>query len=122
MLTGFEKETAPLTDYELTTLLPIIIEDLEGRIGPGAAVKNATLCGRLRREGYDITEARFRKLIAHIRVSGKVPCLIATSRGYYRSLDVDELQTYIDSLEGRENAIRQVRLALERQKEDNILL
>lgn len=115
MLNGFEKETAPLTDYERDVLLPVLVRGLSAKYGPGAAVKNATICEKLRAKGYEISEARVRKIVNHIRVTSAVPCLMATSRGYYISLDPEELQGYISSLFGREQAIRQVREALEEQ-------
>jgi hypothetical protein len=33
--------------------------------------------------GYQLTEARLRKIINHIRVNGLLHWLIATSKGYY---------------------------------------
>lgn len=115
MLKGFEIETAPLTEYEEKTLLPIMVRSLSVKHGKGMAVKNGYICDRLREKGYDINESRVRKLINHIRVNGLVPRLIATSAGYYISDDRKELTDYIESLRGRELAIRAVRKAMEEQ-------
>jgi hypothetical protein len=41
--------------------------------------------------------------------------LIATSKGYYIATSVDEMRQYIESLRGRENAIRAVRESMEKQ-------
>ena len=115
MITGFEKETAPLSEYEKDTLLPLIIKGLNYKVGKNKAISNRKMVSRLRNSGYDVDEVRMRKLINHIRVNGLVPCLIATSKGYYIATDEVEVQDYIDSLQGRENAIRAVREAMERQ-------
>ena len=115
MITGFDKETAPLTDYEQTKLLPVMVRSLEVKRGREKAVTNSYICDRLRTLGYDVNGARIRKLINHIRIKGLVPRLIATSDGYYVATDNGELADYIDSLKGREDAIRAVREAMERQ-------
>lgn len=112
MLDGFEKETAPLTEYEETTLLPVMVRCLSLKRGAKNAVKNGFICSRLKDAGYSVNEARIRKLINHIRVHGLVPRLIATGAGYYVSDDQEELERYIASLRGRENAIRSVREAI----------
>lgn len=115
-LKGFEMETAPLTDYEEKTLLPIVVRGLATKRGKASAVKNTYICQKLRAAGYDITEARLRKLVNHIRIKGIIPCLIATSAGYYITRDVQEMDDYIESLYGRENAIRAVREAMMEQR------
>ena len=115
MITGFDKETAPLTEYEERTLLPVMVRSLAVKRGRASAVTSAYICDKLRAKGYDINGARVRKLINHIRVKGLVPRLIATSDGYYIATDNREMAGYIDSLKGREQAIRAVREAMERQ-------
>ena len=115
MINGFDKETAPLSEYEERTLLPVMVRNLAVKRGRSAAVTNSYICSRLKALGYDINGARVRKLINHIRVNGLVPRLIATSDGYYIATDRRELDDYIESLRGRELAIRAVREAMERQ-------
>ncbi len=117
MLNGFTEETKPLTDYEKDTLLPIMIQGLMDKQGKQKAVKNWWICKCLQSKGYKITEARVRKLINHIRVSGMVIGLIATSEGYYIADSIDEVDSYISSLHGREDAIKSVRVSLERQRD-----
>ena len=77
--------------------------------------KNGYITKRLKDQGYNIDEIRVRKLINHIRVNGLVNCLIATSKGYYRAINKDEICEYIASLKSREDAIRAVRRSLEKQ-------
>ena len=67
-------------------------------------------------DGYKISEPRIRKIINYIRNNDMVPCLIANSDGYYVAQSNEEMLTYEDSLLGREEAIRAVRLAMERQR------
>lgn len=115
-LKGFETETAALSEYEEKTLLPIVVKGLATKHGKENAVKNAYICQRLKAAGYDITESRLRKLVNHIRIKGLIPCLIATSAGYYITRDVQEMDDYIELLYGRENAIRAVREAMMDQR------
>ena len=115
MIQGFELETAPLSDYEKDVLLPIMVRCLANKVGRRSAVTNRYIVDRLTAQGYAIQETRVRKIISHIRAKGLVPCLIATSKGYYVSKDIDEIKSYVDSLKGREMAIRAIREAVESQ-------
>nr|DAI42416.1 MAG TPA: hypothetical protein [Caudoviricetes sp.] len=118
-LKGFENETATLSQYELNEVLPIVICYLSGRIGKRMAIKNRYICQKIRELDLEITEARIRKIINHIRVNNIIPCLIATSSGYYISYDKEELNDYIDSLIGRRDAINAVIEAMIEQSERN---
>lgn len=60
--------------------------------------------------------ARIRKIINHIRQNDLVPCLIATSKGYYVAQTEEELKDYENSLRGRAEAIMGVCESIERQR------
>ena len=115
MLKGFEVQTEPLTEYEENELLPIIILGFTDKQGKEKAVTNSHICKRLKSQGYKIDSARLRKIINHIRVKNLVIGLMATSNGYYIADTKNELKDYIESLKGRENAIKAVRVAIELQ-------
>lgn len=115
MITLFTEQTAPLTEYERDTLLPIMARCLERHVGREAAITNAKMCDKMNAYGYELNEARTRKIINHIRVNALVPCLIATGKGYYVSEDEAEIKKYIKSLKDREAAIAAVRMAIEGQ-------
>ena len=118
MINGFEEQTEPLTEYEEVTLLPQLVRGLQTKVGKAMSVTNkAIIDGMNRNLGLKITDARVRKLINHIRVHDLVPCLIATSNGYYIAESEAELREYEESLLGRESAIRQVRLSIQRQRQ-----
>lgn len=91
-------------------------EALKGRKGKGNAVTNADIVRALRQWGFTVDAPRCRKLINHIRTQDIIPGLIATSRGYFIAESEAEIKEYEESLAGRENAIRQVRTALARQR------
>ena len=118
MLQGFEQQTGKLTDYEKDVLLPVMVKCLERKIGKENAVTNAYMCDRMNENGYDIGEARVRKIINYIRINGLVPCLMASSSGYYVTTDAGELSAYVTTLQGREDAIRAVRKAVEEQLQE----
>lgn len=117
MINGFERETAPLSEYERDVLLPVMTKCLSTKIGKGMAVTNDYMCERMQEHDYDIAPARVRKIINHIRVNDLVSCLMATNKGYYITTDRQEMIAYISSLKGREEAIREVREAMTRQLE-----
>lgn len=117
MITGFEELTEPLTEKEETVFLPPILRGLRAKIGREKAVTNkAIITGLKVNLGIKISEARVRKIINHIRCNDLVPCLVATSEGYYIAETEQELLDYEESLEGREDAIREVRLSIHRQR------
>ena len=114
-LLRFEPETTKLTEYELK-LVPIVVNILKSKMGRENAITNKHLVNRMNTLGFSsMTPERVRKLINHIRIYDLLDCLVASSKGYYISNDEKEMSDYIDSLRGREEAIRAVRLALEAQ-------
>ena len=116
MIKGFSNETSPLNDYELRVLLPVILAGMKDKQGKRNAVTNGYIIGRLKQQGYRFDAARLRKVINHIRTNDLIPGLIATSEGYFLAEDEQELMDYEDSLRGREEAIKAVRLAIARQR------
>jgi hypothetical protein len=117
MIQGFNTETKPLSDYEQNTLCPIIARGLSNKYGKANAITNKNICQAMMKAGYEISDARLRKIINHIRISGMVKCVIATSSGYYIAQTKSEMKIYLDSLVGREQAIAAVRESLEQQME-----
>lgn len=116
MVDCFEKETAPLTEYEEQTLLPIMVKCLNRHRGKEQAISNRKMMEGLEGCGYVVGgSARIRKLINHIRINGLVECLMATSSGYYIADDPWEMKRYIESLQGREDAICAVKEAMQEQ-------
>lgn len=116
MIKGFNSETAPLTEYEENVILPIVLRGLRNKVGKANAVTNRTIVQRLNIAGHTTTEPRIRKIINHIRMTDLLPGLIATSGGYFLATSESELLDYEQSLLGREDAIKQVRLAIARQR------
>ena len=115
MIKGFSNETSPLNDYELRVLLPVILAGLKNKQGKRNAVTNNYIIGHLR-QSYKVDAPRLRKIINHIRTNDMLPGLIATSEGYYLATSEQELMDYEDSLRGREEAIKAVRLSIARQR------
>ena len=116
MIKGFNSETAPLTEYEESVILPIVLRGLRNKVGKANAVTNRTIVQRLNVAGHTTTEPRIRKIINHIRMTDLLPGLIATSGGYFLATSEAEVLDYEQSLLGREDAIKQVRLAIARQR------
>lgn len=117
MIQGFETYTAELTAHEQEHILPLLVRGLSLRHGQDNAISNKEIVSRLNaRYHLGLTNARVRKIINHIRVNDLLPGLIATSRGYYIATSEKEITDYEESLLGRENAIRAVRLSMQRQR------
>ena len=108
MIEGFEKQTKELTDYERNILLPIMCRCFKNHRGKENAITNSLICEKMTAKGYDVSEVRVRKIINQIRTYHLVPRLMATNQGYYITDDLAELNTYLQSLIGRRNAIQEV--------------
>lgn len=115
MITGFDEQTERLSDEELEHAADIASllyespvwhtsDELARYVGLPAGNKKAG--------------PRIRKIVNHIRRSGMVPCLIATSQGYKIATSRSEVLEYLHSLEGRLAAIAAVKRALAAQIED----
>lgn len=115
MIPGFVVETQPLSPYEKKQLLPVVVKGLQTRVGKENAITNGEMCNILEDLGYRVSASRLRKIINHIRIFGLIYNLMATSNGYYIATSKDEVEEYVKSLEGRENAINAVRMSLESQ-------
>ena len=116
MINGFEKETHDLSQYEISVLVPQVVEILINKIGKQNSITNDRIREIINQHKVILTNSRLRKIIHYIRIKGLVKCLIATNKGYYISNDVEEFMGYIDSLTQRENSIRSIRYALLEQE------
>lgn len=121
MITNFEELTEELTEQELNRIVPALIRGLRTKIG-----KENTITNKQMKEGLEeicnikTTEPRIRKMIQYIRISGSIERLIATSKGYYISNDVQELKDYLESLMQRADSImltaKQIQFQLDKFK------
>ena len=112
MLNGFTQETAPLSDME-RAYVPIFVSRLREAVGRESAVYNQ----QLQSLAPSLSSARVRKIINFIRTEGLVPCLVASSKGYYIAESEEELREYEESLRGRADAIMEVCRSIERQRQ-----
>jgi hypothetical protein len=67
-------------------------------------IKAPEIIKRLKEKGSKISEPRLRKIVNYIRTMGMIP-LIATSKGYYVSFEMPDIQDQISSLKERANSI-----------------
>ena len=116
MIQGFDKQTAPINDYERDTLLPLIVRGLETKIGAARVITGSTIIRKMRALGYKLDGPRLRKIINHIRANSLVSCLVSTSAGYYVATSAAEVDECIASLKGRVSAIQANIDALQQQR------
>ena len=108
MINGFKTQTQELSEYERQKVLPIVVAGLKRRVGAENAVTNKTMVEGLKKAGIKTSGPRMRKIIHEIRITGEIPYLIATSKGYYITRDKVELRDYIESLHQRADSIRAI--------------
>ena len=114
MIKNFQKETCPLTDYEKDRLVPVVVACLSSRRGSSQAVNSRQLLMHHLKE-YMVDAARLRKVINYIRTKGLINGLMATSKGYYIAESREELEAYLESLQGREQAIKELWRCIRKQ-------
>ena len=112
MIDNFEEYTHELTNKELK-LIPMIVKGLVTKVGKEMAITNKEMVTKLKVIGVKVTGPRLRKIIHHIRITGQVERLIATSKGYHVSNEPEEIKEYIESLEQRLSSIEFMKYALE---------
>tara|TARA_R110001632_G_scaffold105752_1_gene215273 strand:+ start:4973 stop:5398 length:426 start_codon:yes stop_codon:yes gene_type:complete len=98
MITLFEDITYELTEYEKNDILPIVLRGLSAKNGKEKSITNKKMCDALTDSGYKINGPRLRKIIHHIRIEQLLVGLCSTSKGYYITDDLNELEEYILSL------------------------
>jgi len=101
MITLFEDITYELTDYELNTLVSVVVKGLSSKKGKENAITNKVICEKLKSAGYKVSEPRLRKIIHHIRVEQLIVGLCCNSKGYYVTDSLEELSRYVESLAQR---------------------
>lgn len=118
MIKGFEEIATKISDNEKKIYLPLVVEVLSHRVGHEKMATNKMIREYLHLEdSVLITETKMRKIISYIRQNHLVPCLIATSRGYYVAEEREEMVDYIKSLHGRIDAIYAALKSLEEDLE-----
>lgn len=97
------KVTAPLSGKELEAR-PIVMQLLQNA---KTKLTNADIARHIRQEKSDLnlSSARIRKIMNHIRVNKLVKNILADSQGYYVSNDIKEVRKYVASLDDRIHAI-----------------
>jgi len=109
MIPTFEEHTAPLTEYELNVLLPVMIQGFKTKIGKDKCVTNPQICKALKGKGYKITEPRVRKLVFYIRFNNLVPKLIASSKGYWIATNKEEVENWLSSVNAKIDALEETK-------------
>lgn len=89
-----------------------IAEVLKGRIGKKNSITNRSL-----QDAFpELSERSIQAIINHLRNSDMVPCLIASSRGYYIAENEAELLEYEKSLTNRIGELVKVREKISEQR------
>ncbi len=111
---NFKSYTKPLTDYEVNTLVPVIIKGLKNHQGKDNAITSREIVAQMASKGYNVTDVKLRRCIKYIQYHNLLSWVIATEIGFYSTNNPEEVKTQIESLRSREDAIKSVREALER--------
>lgn len=101
----FEDITHELTEYELKTILPIVVAKLSAHKGKGNSISNSELRTHIADRGFKyLSPGRVRKIIEHIRQTYLVQYVVAGGRGYFIAENAQELNDWLTSMKQRRNA------------------
>ncbi len=105
-----------LDDHEIQTIVPMIVDTLNYKIGKDNAVKGHHICSWLLACGHDINPGRFRLIINYIRSNDLVIGLVASHKGYYRTDDPVVIRKWIEKeigiIKQKARPIKRMRLYL----------
>lgn len=120
MITNFEAHTPPITENEIK-IAELVKQVLTSRPenSPIYSEQLQADVNFLNTTGTNLTSARLRTIIHYLRVREKLP-IIGTSRGYYISNDLAEIQKQRRSLTERAMSIIEVAQAFD-EMEQNLL-
>jgi len=103
MITNFNEITTELNEIE-KSILPLIIRGFSN-YSKDNPIKEPDIVRRFNeRSEIKINGVRLRRLVNHIRINALLP-LIATSKGYYVSYDIKEIESQVNSLKQRAKSI-----------------
>ena len=116
MIKGFEKQTQPLTEFELS-LIPKFVDGFNQRIGKKNAITNAEIRRRFMSVlGIKLSDARIRKIVNYIRNKHLVSVLLASSKGYWVSKDEKEINDWVTTMEKRIGSMKSTLNSVMRQQ------
>lgn len=118
MIRGFDKQTAPLSEYEEKTLLPVLVRGLQVKVGADKVVAGSAIVRGMKQYGFKIDGPRLRKIINHIRTNDLIPGLVSNAQGYYVATSADEIDECIESIQGRIASQQAIVEALQRQRQN----
>lgn len=114
MIEGFEDFTGELSEQEEAIAKILVDAFPKWYTGVERAVTNGRICKGLKKEFHiDMDQPRIRKIISHLRITRRVPNLLANSKGYYVENDPALVQAYIRSVRGRIDAMTALVKSLE---------
>lgn len=109
MLSLFEDITHGLTEEELQLVPKFVNSFTQHHVGKDKAVKAGYIVAVFKKLGVNLSEARVRKIINHIRSHELVHGLMAGKVGYYITNDPEEYEQYVNSLRGRISSMMNIK-------------
>jgi hypothetical protein len=101
VIPGFEEQTHPLTDKELS-VAPVVVAILRKHVGKENAIVNGRIADLCKKEGVTISlpQPRVRKIINYL-IHHTHPNICASGNGYYFPRDRYEFEDYLKSAKKR---------------------
>ena len=103
-----------LSSHEQNVLLPLVIGIMSHRNDKEKVFSNTKIRRVLKDFGQDINDMQIRKIVFHIRNNHIIPLLLANNEGYYIGTNIQQVNAWIETQEGK---IEAMELTLQNIKE-----
>lgn len=105
-ITGFEDITHELTEFELESLVPFLMEVLQDHRGKGNPINSAKFQNLIyKRFQKSVAKPRIRKVVEYLRHSDSIEFVCAGRFGYYIPVSADEVKQWLETMRQKRNAI-----------------
>jgi len=109
-----------LTNHEEQTLLPLVIGILSHRNQKQKVFSNTRIRKVLKEFGEDIDERQIRALVFHIRNNNLLPLLIANNEGYYIASNIEDVNAWIATQQGKIEAMQLTLSSIKTQMQEQM--
>jgi hypothetical protein len=103
-----------LSSHEQNVLMPLVVGIMSHRNDKEKVFSNIKIRRVLKDFGQDINDMQIRKIVFHIRNNNIIPLLLANNEGYYIGTNIQQVNAWIETQEGK---IEAMKLTLQNIKE-----
>jgi len=109
-----------LTSHEHNVLLPLVIGIMSHRSDKEKVFSNNKIRRVLKDFGHDINDMQIRKIVFYIRNNHLISLLLANNDGYYIGTNIQQVNAWIETQEGKIEAMKLTLKSIKEQMNDKM--